>query len=96
MSSWLKGWSKGGPGSGRRPGGSGHYKPSREGRDVALDPRTDPNAIRKPAGYTERPSSNIPRSGVRPQDLYPERYNADGTRKPKKHWLGAWLKRTLT
>lgn len=59
---------KGGPGSGRRPeAGGGSFGHGRSN---------------KPSGYSERPASRNPgkpRAGQRPQDLFPERYNPDGS-----------------
>lgn len=86
---WLDQWRKGGPGSGPHPGHgtASPVKPSGK-------PSRSANDIQKP-GYNEQASSRNPgmaRAGGRPQDIYPERYNADGTHKGVKHWLGAWLR----
>lgn len=85
MSNWLKNWRKGGPGSGPHPG-HGTATPQKPSGEHSASS----NNIQKPSSYAEQSSSRNPgkpRSGVRPSDLYPERG------KPKKHWLGAFMKK---
>lgn len=62
---WLDGWSKGGPGSGRKPGGSGatvHPIPRSGVRPQHIEPRTpnDPKPAPKPASGRMTTPSRVP------------------------------------